>query len=256
LFNQQKNEGIMDFLNNRRSIRRYKTDDISDELLNSLLLQAERTQTMGNMQLYSVVVTRSKEMKEALAPVHFNQPMVTGAPVVLTFCADFNRTVKWCSFRDANSGYDNLLSLMNAVSDTLLYTQTFSCLAEEAGLGLCYLGTTLYNAGQIIDLLKLPQLVLPVATLTVGYPDECPPMTDRLPLEALIHQEHYHDYDEQTINEFYQTKESLPENQEFVKVNQKQTLAQVFAEVRYNKADNEAISGVLLETLKKQGFLK
>lgn len=246
----------MDFLNNRRSIRRYKTDDISDELLNSLLLQAERTQTMGNMQLYSVVVTRSKEMKEALAPVHFNQPMVTGAPVVLTFCADFNRTVKWCSFRDANSGYDNLLSLMNAVSDTLLYTQTFSCLAEEAGLGLCYLGTTLYNAGQIIDLLKLPQLVLPVATLTVGYPDECPPMTDRLPLEALIHQEHYHDYDEQTINEFYQTKESLPENQEFVKVNQKQTLAQVFAEVRYNKADNEAISGVLLETLKKQGFLK
>lgn len=246
----------MDFLNNRRSIRRYKTDDILDELLNSLLLQAERTQTMGNMQLYSVVVTRSKEMKEALAPVHFNQPMVTGAPVVLTFCADFNRTVKWCSFRDANSGYDNLLSLMNAVSDTLLYTQTFSCLAEEAGLGLCYLGTTLYNAGQIIDLLKLPKLVLPVATLTVGYPDECPPMTDRLPLEALIHQEHYHDYDEQAINEFYQTKESLPENQEFVKVNQKQTLAQVFAEVRYNKADNEAISGVLLETLKKQGFLK
>lgn len=246
----------MDFLNNRRSIRRYKTDDISDELLNSLLLQAERTQTMGNMQLYSVVVTRSKEMKEALAPVHFNQPMVTGAPVVLTFCADFNRTVKWCSFRDANSGYDNLLSLMNAVSDTLLYTQTFSCLAEEAGLGLCYLGTTLYNAGQIIDLLKLPKLVLPVATLTVGYPDECPPMTDRLPLEALIHQEHYHDYDEQAINEFYQTKESLPENLEFVKVNQKQTLAQVFAEVRYNKADNEAISGVLLETLKKQGFLK
>lgn len=246
----------MDFLNNRRSIRRYKTDDISDELLNNLLLQAERTQTMGNMQLYSVVVTRSKEMKEALAPVHFNQPMVTGAPVVLTFCADFNRTVKWCSFREANSGYDNLLSLMNAVSDTLLYTQTFSCLAEEAGLGLCYLGTTLYNAGQIIDLLKLPKLVLPVATLTVGYPDECPPMTDRLPLEALIHQEHYQDYDEQAINEFYQTKESLPENLEFVKVNQKQTLAQVFAEVRYNKADNEAISGVLLETLKKQGFLK
>ena len=118
------------------------------------------------------------------------------------------------------------------------------------------MGTTLYNAGQIIDLLKLPKLVLPVATLTVGYPDECPPMTDRLPLEALIHQEHYHDYDEQAINEFYQTKESLPENQEFVKVNQKQTLAQVFAEVRYNKADNEAISGVLLETFKKQGFLK
>lgn len=211
---------------------------------------------MGNMQLYSVVVTRSPEMKQALAPVHFNQPMVTGAPVVLTFCADFNRTVKWCSCREAEAGYDNLLSLMNAVSDTLLYTQTFSCLAEEAGLGICYLGTTLYNAGQIIDLLKLPKLVLPVATLTVGYPDECPQQTDRLPLEGLIHQEYYKDYDRESIDAFYGPKEALPENQEFVRVNGKQTLAQVFAEVRYNKADNEAISGVLYETLKKQGFLK
>lgn len=246
----------MDFLTKRRSIRRYKTEDISNELLNSLLCKAERTQTMGNMQLYSVVVTRSPEMKAALAPVHFNQPMVTSAPVVLTFCADFNRTVKWCSYRDAQSGYDNLLSLMNAVSDTLLYTQTFSCLAEEAGLGICYLGTTLYNAGQIVDILKLPKLVLPVATLTLGYPDECPPQTDRLPLEALVHQEVYQDYTEQSIDDFYRTKEDLPENIEFVKVNQKQTLAQVFAEIRYNKADNEAISEVLLETLKKQGFLR
>lgn len=246
----------MDFLNSRRSIRRYKTDDISDELLNSLLSKAERTQTMGNMQLYSVVVTRSAEMKQALAPAHFNQPMVTAAPVVLTFCADFNRTVKWCSFRDADAGYDNLLSLMNAVSDTLLYTQTFSCLAEEAGLGICYLGTTIYNSKQIIQQLKLPKLVFPVATLTVGYPDECPPLTDRLPLGAVVHQEVYHDYTGESIDEFYRTKEQLPENLEFVKENGKQTLAQVFAEVRYNRSDNEAISSVLWEALKEQGFLK
>lgn len=246
----------MDFLNSRRSIRRYKTDDISDELLNSLLKKAERTQTMGNMQLYSVVVTRSAEMKQALAPAHFNQPMVTAAPVVLTFCADFNRTVKWCSFRDADAGYDNLLSLMNAVSDTLLYTQTFSCLAEEAGLGICYLGTTIYNSKQIIQQLKLPKLVFPVATLTVGYPDECPPLTDRLPLGAVVHQEVYHDYTKESIDEFYRTKEQLPENLEFVKENGKQTLAQVFAEVRYNRSDNEAISSVLWGALKEQGFLK
>lgn len=245
----------MDFLKKRCSVRRYKTEDVSDELLNNLLLQAERTQTMGNMQLYSVVVTRSPEMKEALSPIHFNQPMVKGAPVVLTFCADFNRTVKWCSYRDAQSGYDNFLSLMNAVSDTLLYTQTFSCLAENAGLGICYLGTTLYNAGQIVDLLRLPRLVLPVATLTVGYPDESPKQTERLPLQSLVHQEVYHDYTEQSINQFYEEKESLPENQEFVRINNKKTLAQVFAEVRYNKEGNEAISGVLLETLKKQGFM-
>ena len=63
-----------------------------------------------NMQLYSVIVTRDKQMKERLAPAHFNQPMVTGAPVVLTFCADFNRFSKWCRERKAVPGYDNPIS--------------------------------------------------------------------------------------------------------------------------------------------------
>ena len=56
------------------------------------MTEAARTQTMGNLQLYSVVVTRSDDMKRRLAPAHFNQPMVTQAPVVLTICADFHRT--------------------------------------------------------------------------------------------------------------------------------------------------------------------
>jgi FMN reductase [NAD(P)H] len=50
---------------------------------------------MGNLQLYSVVITRDQAMKEKLAPAHFNQPMVKEAPVVLTICADFNRTSQW-----------------------------------------------------------------------------------------------------------------------------------------------------------------
>lgn len=75
----------MESINNRRTIRKYKQEDISASLLNDLLEKAFRASTMGNMQLYSVIVTRDKQMKERLAPAHFNQPMVTGAPVVLTF---------------------------------------------------------------------------------------------------------------------------------------------------------------------------
>ena len=59
----------------RRTIRHYADRDVSDELLNRLFAEACRTQTMGNLQLYSVVVTRSAEMKQRLAPSHFNQPM-------------------------------------------------------------------------------------------------------------------------------------------------------------------------------------
>lgn len=179
----------MKTIENRRTIRRYKADDVSQELLQRLLSQASRTQTMGNLQLYSVVVTRSEEGKARLAPAHFNQPMVKAAPVVLTICADFRRTTRWCEERKAQPGYDNFLSFINAATDALLYTQTFCNLAEEEGLGLCYLGTTVYMPEMIIDALKLPQLVMPVATLTVGWPDEQPPLTDRLPLASFVHDE-------------------------------------------------------------------
>lgn len=246
----------MDSIKNRRTIRKYTDQDIPDSLLNDLLEQAFRAPTMGNMQLYSVIVTRDPERKKRIAPAHFNQPMVTSAPVVLTFCADFNRFCEWCRLRDARAGYDNFLSFLNAASDTLLVTQNFCTLAEAEGLGTCYLGTTLYSAGQLIEALELPRLVIPVATITVGYPDEHPDQPERLPIEGLIHQETYHAYTDEDINRIYEAKEAMSENRHFVEINHTENLAQVFTDYRYTKEANEAISKVLLETLKKQGFLE
>lgn len=246
---------MIDSLKTRRSIRKYADKPVGEDLLRRLLAVAERTQTMGNMQLYSVVVTRDKEMKQRLAPAHFNQPMVTQAPVVLTVCADFNRTVRWAEQRNAVPGYDNFLSFLNAAIDALLFTQTFCNLAEAEGLGICYLGTTLYMPSQIIDILQLPRLVMPVATLTVGWPDEHPEQTDRLPLDAMVHEEVYRDYSPADIDLYYKEKEALPENRHFVEINHKETLAQVFTDIRYNKKDNEAMSAGLLQALTQQGFL-
>ena len=245
----------MESINRRRSIRKYSDKEVSGELLTRLLKEAERTQTMGNLQLYSVIVTRSEEKKRQLAPAHFNQPMVTGAPVVLTFCADFRRTTRWAEERKATPGYDNFISFINAASDALLYTQTFCNLADEEGLGYCYLGTTIYMPQQIIEVLQLPRLVMPVATITLGWPDENPPLSDRLPIEAIVHDETYNDYTADRIDRFYTEKESLPENQEFVRINNKDTLAQVFTDIRYTKKDNEAMSATLTDVLRQQGFL-
>ena len=138
----------------RRTIRQYSDKPVDDELLNGLMEAASRTQTMGNLQLYSVVVTRSQELKQQLAPAHFNQPMVTQAPVVLTICADFRRTSQWARCRQAEPGYDNFLSFINAATDALLFTQTLCCLMDEEGLGYCYLGTTVYQPQRIIEVLK------------------------------------------------------------------------------------------------------
>ena len=245
----------MKTINTRRSIRRYQDKDVDNTLLTRLIKEAERTQTMGNLQLYSVVVTRSKELKAKLAPAHFNQPMVTGAPVVLTFCADYRRTTLWAEQRQATPGYDTPLSFVNAMTDALLFCQTFCNLAEEEGLGCCFLGTTVYQPQSIIDTLQLPELVFPVATITLGWPDENPPLSDRLPVSTIIHEETFHDYSAADIDKAYAYKEQLDENKEFVKINNKQTLAQVFTDCRYTKADCEAMSETLLEALRKQKFL-
>ena len=242
-------------LETRTSIRKYAQREVSDELLHRLLHEAERTQTMGNLQLYSVIITRSEEQKAALAPAHFNQPMVKGAPVVLTFCADVRRTSRWAEERKAEPGYDNFLSFINAATDALLYCQTFCNLADEEGLGYCYLGTTVYMPKQIIEVLGLPRLVMPVATITLGWPDEQPALSDRLPLESIIHEERYEDYTPERIDRFYTAKEQLPENQEFVRINNKETLAQIFTDIRYTRKDNEAMSKGLIEALRQQGFL-
>jgi len=242
----------MKTINTRKTIRKYTNKDVSEDLLKTLLEKAERTPTMGNLQLYSVVITRNEEKKAQLAPAHFNQPMVMGAPVVLTFCADFRRTTLWAENRKATPGYDNFLSFLNAATDALLYCQTFCNLAEEEGLGTCFLGTTIYNPKAIIEVLQLPRLVMPVATITLGWPAEDPALTDRLPIDSIIHHETYEDYTPERIDAFYTPKEQLEENKHFVEINNKETLAQVFTDLRYTKEANEAISKALLETLKEQ----
>ncbi|MBP1615699.1 MAG: oxidoreductase [Bacteroidetes bacterium] len=245
----------MESIKNRRTIRKYQQKDIPEEMLNEMLEISFRASTVGNMQSYSVIVTRDVEMKAKISPAHFDQPMVNQAPVVLTFCADFRRFSRWCEARKAVPGYDNFQSFMNAAIDALLFTQTFCTVAEEKGLGLCYLGTTTYNPKMIIDVLELPKLVFPITTITLGYPDESPEQVDRLPLEAIVHKEYYHDYTASDIDSLYGNKESLDANKKFVEENHKETLAQVFTDIRYTKKVNELTSETLLQAIRYQGFL-
>ena len=254
LFISLQEKERMESLKQRRTIRKYQQKDISADLLNDLLESSFRASTVGNMQVYSVIVTRDAERKAKLAPAHFNQPMVQTAPVVLTFCIDLRRFSKWCELRKAEPGYNNFEWFVTGAVDTLLVAQTFCIAAEEKVLGICYLGTTTYNPQMIVEALELPELVFPLTTVTVGWPAEMPEQVDRLPMEAIVHDETYHDYTPEDINKYYAYKESLPENKQFVSDNNKETLAQVFTDVRYTKKDSEAMSENLWKVMKKQGF--
>lgn len=245
----------MELLNKHVTIRKFKNRPVERKMLESILYSGTRASTTGNMQVYSILVTEDEKQKQKLAPLHFNQPVAVQAPVLFTFAADFNRFSKWCTFNDAEPGYTNFLSFFTASIDALLVAQNVCVAAENLGLGICYLGTTTYNAREIIDVLEMPPLTFPVTTVALGYPDETPELTDRIPLDGVVHYEKYTDYSESRIRELYDFKESLEQMQQFVRENNKETLAQVFTDVRYKKADNEFFSAKMLVTLKEQGFL-
>lgn len=244
----------MELLFQHRSIRQYKAEPIAEKLLKQIVEAGTRASNTGNMQLYSVIVTRDAEKKAQLAPLHFNQPMVVQAPVLLTICADINLFNQWCEQRQAGAGYNNLLWLMNATIDASLFAQNISVEAESHGLGICYLGTALYNAKEFIEALELPKGVVPITAIVLGYPAQNPPLTDRLPLEAVMHDETYADFSKDQVDQLFAEKESLASSKQFVAENQKENLAQVFTDVRYKKQDNEFFSAKLLETLREQGF--
>ena len=164
----------MELLNRHVTIRKFIDRKIDKELLENIIYSGTRASTTGNMQLYSVIVNQDKEIINKLSPFHFNQPVAKNAPVLLTFIADFNRFVRWCELNNATHGYNNFLSFFTAAIDALLVAQNVCIAAENNGLGICYLGTTTYNAHEIIKVLQLPKLTFPVTTVAVGYPNEKP----------------------------------------------------------------------------------
>jgi len=238
-----------------RTIREYSNEPISDDLLTKILEAAVRGSTTGNMQLYSIIINKDQEMKKKILPFHFNQKAIVEAPVVLTFCADFNRFNKWCRFRGAEPGYDNFQSFMWAVIDAVIATQNACIAAEHFGLGICYMGTVTYNAHELIKIYKLPKGVVPVTCITIGYPLNDPGLTDRLPLEAVIHNETYKDYALDDIDRLYFEKENSVLTKRLLEENQLENLAKIFTEKRYTKKDNQHFSDIFLDVLKKQGFI-
>ena len=246
---------MLDTIFNHRSIRKYKSDPIEEIVLEEILAAGTRASTTGNMQVYSMVVTRDRKQKQQLWEAHFKQDMVLQAPVVVTFCADFNRFNKWCRQRKAEPGYDNFLSFFTAAIDALLVAQNVAIAAEHLGMGICYLGTTTYMSGMIVNTLELPEGVVPITTLTIGYPDESPELTDRLPLNGVIHFEKYKDYTSEDIDLIYADKEALELTADLLKENGKETLAQIFTDNRYTKKDNVFFSKEFLKTIEKQGFM-
>lgn len=237
-----------------RSIRRYQTKNLQDGLLESLLEAGTRASNTGNIQSYSVIVTREQAMKERLAPLHFNQAMVREAPVFLTFCVDYNRLATWSKARETSCGLLNLMGFYNASLDAMLFAQNVAVAAEEEGLGYCFLGTALYNIRSMIEVLKLPRGVMPILGMAIGYPAEEPEMRVRLPLSAVVHYEHYTPMTNEEIELAYQKVENDPFYQKQVADAGRQNWAQLVMEQQYTEDTYRRLSKEIIDNLREQGF--
>ena len=255
---------IFEAIHKHRSIRKYKPDPVPDELLTEIFEAGIRASSSGNMQVYSIIVTRDQALREQLSEAHFDQPMVLDAPVHVTFCADFNRMKKWLEASDAPFNFDNFMSFMIAAIDATLVSQNVALAAEARGLGFCYMGTILANCHKFGEILNLPPGVVPVVGFSLGYPDEDPEPRDRLPLEGILHQETYQDYSPERAKEIYREKEISGWDRymaddwlrEMISKHDVKNLAQVYTIVKYTREEHQEFSQHVLNFITDQNYME
>lgn len=256
-------EQLLDLISNHTSIRSFKKDSVPEDVLEKILLAASRASSSGNMQAYSIIVTRDQAMKEKLFKAHFEQEMLLEAPIFLTFCADFNRMRKWLQVSEAPENFDNYMSFMIGAIDAILASQNAALAAEAQGLGICYMGTTLASTLEIAEILNCPDNVVPVAGFVLGYPDERPIKRDRLSLSAIVHDETYKDYSAEDILAIYAEKEKAgmkryrenPELKKMIEEMDIKNLAQVYTRAKYTRESHIGYSKNVLKCLREKQFM-
>lgn len=185
---------IIQSLFDRKSVRAFEKRDVDEETRALILAAAAQAPTAGNQQLYTVLDIRDQSLKDALAQSCDHQPFIAAAPVVLIFCADCK---KWddayraigLSPRSPGAG-DVLL----AIEDALIAAQNAVVAAESLGLGSCYIGDVLENREFHKELLHIPDRVLPIAMLVMGWPTEAARARrkpGRAPMEHVVHTDGY-----------------------------------------------------------------
>lgn len=254
---------IIQHMKNHRSIRKYKNQEVSDADINTILEAGLSASSSGNMQSYSIIVTKDRDVKAKMQKAHFDQPMLMDAPVFITFCADFNRMRLWLEDSKAPMNFDNFMSFMIATIDATLVSQNVALAAESLGLGVCYMGTTLASCAEIGDILGCPDHVVPVVGFSLGYPDEAPSERKRLPLKGLVHKDVYQNYSAQDIKAIYEQREvegfkrymDNPELRAMIEVSDVENLAQVYTKLKYTRESHLDYSKIVTDYLKKSNFL-
>ena len=200
-------ESVYDVIMRRRSVRSFLDTPVEEERVQKLLEAAIQAPSGGNIQPISIIRIEKPEGRDKLAKLAVNQPWVAKAPLCLLFCIDFHRTGKWAQAEGASFGGEKaLMSFLLAYADVFCSAENAVLCATSLGLGTVYIGMVLAAMAEIRREFGLPDKVVPVVALCIGYPKKVPAGITKLPTAAMIHRERYEDKTGDELKALYREK--------------------------------------------------
>ncbi|MEQ4532190.1 MAG: oxygen-insensitive NADPH nitroreductase [Mixta sp.] len=188
----------IELLRTHRSIRAFTDQPISDEQREAIIAAAQSASTSSFLQCSSIIRITDKALREQLVTLSGGQQYIAQAAEFWVFCADFQRNLQICP--EAQLGLAEQL-LLGCV-DTAILGQNAMVAAESLGLGGVYIGGIRNSIGQVTELLELPQHVLPLFGMCLGWPAQQPDIKPRMPATMLVHENRYQPLDRQQLDEY------------------------------------------------------
>jgi FMN reductase (NADPH) len=198
------NTPTIDLIHRHGSVRAYKPDPVPEGWIEIIISAGQRASTSSNLQTYSVIVTTDLEKKQRIQEICGDQKHISQAPLFTLWCADFSRLKRVCDLQGHKIEAGYMENFMVAIVDAAIAMQNTALAAESLGLGICYIGALRNDPESIIELFELPELVFPVAGMTLGWPKKPPLIRPRLPLGAILHWESYQSDDQAYLEEYDQ----------------------------------------------------
>jgi nitroreductase len=197
-------ESVYDVIMRRRTVRSFLDQPVEEEKVQKLLDAAIQAPSGGNIQPISIIRIEKPEGREKMAKLAVNQPWVAKAPLCLLFCIDFHRTGKWAEAEGASYGGEKaLMSFLLAYADVFCSAENAVLCATSLGLGTVYIGMVLAAMTDIRQEFGLPDKVVPVVALCVGYPKKVPAGITKLSRAAMVHSERYEEKSAEELKQLY-----------------------------------------------------
>jgi nitroreductase len=193
---------VLEQLFSHASCRAYRSEPVPDETLTAMIAAAQRAATSSNLQMWSVVAVREEARKAQLAHLCGDQAHIVAAPLFLAWCADRNRLDEACERSGLVQNTDTVESFLVAAIDVAIAMQNATVAAEAMGYGTCYIGGLRNNTADVVELLRLPRHVFPIAGMTVGFPARAGTIRPRLSPRAVMHEEAYQPVEPSLLAEY------------------------------------------------------